>query len=71
MDFHGGGVAGSMAHFRYFTEEHFLSEKARCAQRFIRHWVGISCAIRRGRQREWHDATRIRLEKRGCEDVEL
>ena len=69
---HGGGTAGSKWRiFKYFTEEHSLSEKAAV----LKDLYGIG-----GRSHalsgvtgsgENHDAKGIRLSKPGCEDVNL
>ena len=69
---HGGGTAGSKwIILRYFTEEHPLSEKAAVLKDL--YGIGgrshaLSGATGSG---ENHDAKGIRLEKRGCEDVNL
>ncbi len=69
---HGGGVAGSKWRiFRYFTEEHSLSEKAAVLKDL--YGIGgrshaLSGATGSG---ENHDANGIRLTKPGCEDVNL
>ena len=69
---HGGGVAGSKWRiFKYFTEEHSLSEKATVLKDL--YGIGgrshaLSGATGSG---ENHDAKGIRLEKPGCEDVSL
>ena len=69
---HGGGVAGSKWRiFRYFTEEHSLSEKAAVLKDL--YGIGgrshaLSGATGSG---ENHDANGIRLTKPGCENVNL
>lgn len=69
---YGGGTAGSKWRiFKYFTEEHSLSEKATVLKDL--YGIGgrshaLSGATGSG---ENHDAKGIRLEKRGCEDVNL
>ena len=69
---HGGGTAGSKWRiFRYFTEEHSLSEKAAVLKDL--YGIGgrshaLSGATGSG---ENHDAKGIRLSKPGCEDVNL
>ena len=69
---HGGGVAGSKWRiFRYFTEEHSLSEKAAVLKDL--YGIGgrshaLSGATGSG---ESHDANGIRLTKPGCENVIL
>ena len=69
---HGGGVAGGKWRiFKYFTEEHSLSEKAAVLKDL--YGIGgrshaLSGATGSG---ENHDAKGIRLSKPGCEDVNL
>ena len=69
---HGGGTAGGKWRIlRHFTEEHSLSEKAAVLKDL--YGIGgrshaLSGATGSG---ENHDAKGIRLEKRGCEDVNL
>ena len=69
---HGGGTAGSKWRiFKYFTEEHSLSEKAAVLKDL--YGIGgrshaLSGATGSG---ENHDAKGIRLSKPGCEDVNL
>ena len=69
---HSGGVAGGKWRiFRYFTEEHSLSEKAAVLKDL--YGIGgrshaLSGATGSG---ENHDAKGIRLSKPGCEDVNL
>ena len=69
---HGGGTVGSKWRiFRYFTEEHSLSEKAAVLKDL--YGIGgrshaLSGATGSG---ENHDAKGIRLSKPGCEDVNL
>ena len=69
---HGGGTAGSKWRiFKYFTEEHSLSEKAAVLKDLYGiggHSPALSGA---SGSHEWHDSKGIRLEKRGCEDVNL
>ena len=69
---HGGGTAGSKwSILRYFTEEHSLSEKAAVLKDLYGiggHSPALSGA---SGSHEWHDSKGIRLEKRGCEDVNL
>ena len=69
---HGGGTAGSKWRiFKYFTEEHSLSEKAAVLKDL--YGIGGHSPARSGASgsHEWHDSKGIRLEKRGCEDVNL
>ncbi len=69
---HGGGTAGSKWRiFKYFTEEHSLSEKAAVLKDL--YGIGgrshaLSGATGSG---ENHDANGIRLTKPGCENVNL
>ena len=69
---HGGGTAGSKWRiFKYFTEEHSLSEKAAVLKDLYGiggHSPALSGA---SGSHEWHDSKGIRLERRGCEDVNL
>ena len=69
---HGGGTAGSKWRiFKYFTEEHSLSEKAAVLKDLYGiggHSQALSGA---SGSHEWHDAKGIRLEKLGCEVVNL
>ena len=69
---HGGGTAGSKWRiFKYFTEEHSLSEKAAVLKDLYGiggHSPALSGA---SGSHEWHDAKGIRLEKLGCEVVNL
>ena len=68
----GGGIAGSKWRiFRYFTEEHSRSEKAAVLKDLYGiggHSPALSGA---SGSHEWHDAKGIRIEKRGCEYVNL
>ena len=68
----GGGIAGSKWRiFKYFTEEHSRSEKAAVLKDLYGiggHSPALSGA---SGSHEWHDSKGIRLEKRGCEDVNL
>ena len=67
----GGGRAGKWRIFKYFTEEHSRSEKAAVLKDLYGiggHSPALSGA---SGSHEWHDAKGIRLEKRGCEDVNL
>ena len=68
----GGGIAGSKWRiFGYFTEEHSRSEKA-AVLKDLYGTGGHSHALSGASwSDEWHDAKGIRLEKRGCEDVNL
>ena len=69
--YRGGGRAGKWRIFRYFTEEHSLSDKA-AALKDLYGIGGYSPALSGAAgSHEWHDAKGIRLEKRGCEDVTL
>ncbi len=69
---HGGGTVGSKWRiFRHFTEEHSRSEKTAVLKDLYGiggHSPALSGA---SGSHEWHDAKGIRLEKRGCEDVNL
>ena len=69
---HGGGTAGSKWRiFKYFTEEHSLSEKAAVLKDLYGiggHSHALSGATGSG---ENHDAKGIRLIKPGCENVNL
>ena len=69
---HGGGTVGSKWRiFKYFTEEHSRSEKA-AVLKDLYGTGGHSHALSGASwSDEWHDAKGIRLEKRGCEDVNL
>ena len=68
----GGGIAGSKWRiFRYFTEEHSRSEKAAVLKELYGtggHSHALSGA---SGSNESYDAKGIRLEKLGCEDVNL
>ena len=68
----GGGRAGSKWRiFKYFTEEHSRSEKAAVLKELYGiggHSPALSGA---SGSHEWHDAKGIRLEKLGCEVVNL
>ena len=69
---HGGGTAGSKwSILRYFTEEHSLSEKAAVLKDL--YGIGGRSHALSGASgsNESYDAKGIRLEKRGCEDVNL
>ena len=67
----GGGRAGKWRIFKYFTEEHSRSEKA-AVLKDLYGTGGHSHALSGASwSDEWHDAKGIRLEKRGCEDVNL
>ena len=69
---HGGGTAGSKWRiFKYFTEEHSLSEKAAVLKDL--YGIGGRSHALSGASgsNESYDAKGIRLEKRGCEDVNL
>ena len=69
--YRGGGRAGKWRIFRYFTEEHSLSDKA-TALKDLYGIGGYSPALSGAAgSHEWHDAKGIRLEKPGCEDVSL
>ncbi len=69
---HGGGTVGSKWRiFKYFTEEHSLSEKAAVLKDL--YGIGGRSHALSGASgsNESYDAKGIRLEKRGCEDVNL
>ena len=68
----GGGIAGSKWRiFKYFTEERSRSEKA-AALKDLYGIGGHSPALSGASgSHEWHDAKGIRLEKLGCEVVNL
>ena len=69
---HGGGTVGSKWRiFKYFTEEHSLSEKAAVLKDL--YGIGGRSHALSGASgsNESYDAKGIRLEKRGCEDVSL
>ena len=68
----GGGRAGSKWRiFRYFTEEHSRSEKAAALKELYGTGGRGHALSGASGSNESYDAKGIRLEKRGCEDVNL
>ena len=68
----GGGRAGSKWRiFRYFTEEHSRSEKAAALKELYGTGGRGHAPSGASGSNESYDAKGIRLEKRGCEDVNL
>ena len=68
----GGGIAGSKWRiFGYFTEEHSRSEKAAALKELYGTGGRGHALSGASGSNESYDAKGIRLEKRGCEDVNL
>ena len=68
----GGGIAGSKWRiFKYFTEEHSRSEKAAVLKDLYGTGGRGHALSGASGSNESYDAKGIRLEKRGCEDVNL
>ena len=67
----GGGRAGKWRIFKYFTEEHSRSEKAAVLKDLYGTGGRGHALSGASGSNESYDAKGIRLEKRGCEDVNL